>query len=168
MLVVNHLFSHSDDTFHTLFALLLEMKMFSCRGQAYFTVTCRFLFTEKPDLCQRTVACSQQLCLRVCVRPQPDLRTDWWWILCSLTMLVLSESAWGDPSASPCSATYRTLGFNLDAMETGSGGHQTKEGLTPTSFIPNQDWKKMEDFYYRSISLKNTTSCTRAHTQLFM
>lgn len=39
-------------------------------------------------------------------------------------MLVLSESAWGDPSASPCSATYRTLGFSLDAMETARGGWQ--------------------------------------------
>lgn len=31
-------------------------------------------------------------------------------------MLVLSVSAWGDPSDSPCSATYRTLGFSLEAM----------------------------------------------------
>lgn len=33
-----------------------------------------------------------------------------------LTMCVLSESAWGDPSDSPCSATYRTLGLSLEAM----------------------------------------------------
>lgn len=31
-------------------------------------------------------------------------------------MWVLSESAWGDPSDSLCSATYRTLGSSLEAM----------------------------------------------------
>lgn len=33
-------------------------------------------------------------------------------------MRVLSESAWGDTRDSPCSATYRTLGFSLEAMAT--------------------------------------------------
>lgn len=33
-----------------------------------------------------------------------------------LTMWVLSESDWGEVSVSPGPATYRTLGFSLDAM----------------------------------------------------
>lgn len=57
-------------------------------------------------------------------------------------MLVLSESAWGDPRASPCSATYRTLGFSLDAMETARGGG-AYEFLDPGPSL-----EKMEDFYY--------------------
>lgn len=55
-------------------------------------------------------------------------------------MLVRSESAWGDPNASACSATYRTLGFSLDAMEMARGAEppEVREGLRPTSCIPAQ------------------------------
>lgn len=146
MLIVNHLSSHgpkeSDDTFHTLFALLLEMKMFSCRSQAYFTVTCHFLFTEKPDLCQRTVACPHQLCLRGGVRPQPDPQDR------LVVGSVLTHHAGplrvslGRPHRIAVLRHVQNIGVQLGRHGDGERRTPGKEGLTPTSWIPNQDWKR--------------------------
>lgn len=44
---------------------------------------------------------------------QDKMKVEKWAVL---TMCVLSESAWGEPRESLCSATYRMLGLSLEAM----------------------------------------------------